>query len=67
MEQSDLTFGYGSRACIGRNIANMEIYKVVATMVGLFEFELVGVSAPFQVNVKLHKRQVGLANSSGKD
>ena len=55
MEQSDLTFGYGSRACIGRNIANMEIYKVVATMVGIFKFELVGTSAFFQVNVKLHK------------
>jgi cytochrome P450 len=66
MEQSDFTFGYGSRTCIGRNIANMEIYKVVATMVGLFEFELVGIPSFFQVNVKLHKRQAGLANSSRK-
>ncbi|KIM95857.1 hypothetical protein OIDMADRAFT_132823 [Oidiodendron maius Zn] len=57
MEQSNLTFGYGSRACIGKNIANMTIYKVVATIVGLFEFELVRKPAPFQVNVKLHKRQ----------
>ena len=49
IEQSSLTFGYGSRVCIGKNIANMTIYKAVATIVGLFEFELVGNPTPFQV------------------
>ncbi|KAF5983429.1 cytochrome P450 monooxygenase [Fusarium bulbicola] len=37
MNGADLTFGGGSRICIGRNLALLEIYKVVATLVSRYE------------------------------
>ncbi|KAK8055652.1 hypothetical protein PG993_000879 [Apiospora rasikravindrae] len=38
---SDLTFGAGSRICLGRHLSQMELYKVVATLVTRYEIELV--------------------------
>lgn len=38
---ADLTFGGGSRICLGRHLSQMEIYKVVATLISRFGFELV--------------------------
>jgi hypothetical protein len=35
VELYDILFGYGSRGYIGKNIANMEIYKAVAAPVSL--------------------------------
>ena len=37
MKRADITFGYGSRSCLGKPIAYMEIYKVVPTIFGLFD------------------------------
>ncbi|PHH87670.1 hypothetical protein CDD83_8550 [Cordyceps sp. RAO-2017] len=37
---SDLTFGGGSRVCIGRHVALVEIYKTVATIVKRYDIEL---------------------------
>ena len=37
MKQADLQFGHGSRSCIGRHVALLEIYKLVATLFGLFD------------------------------
>ncbi|KAF5971721.1 cytochrome P450 monooxygenase [Fusarium coicis] len=37
MNAADLTFGGGSRICIGRNLALLEIYKVVATLVSRYQ------------------------------
>ncbi|KAK2740859.1 benzoate 4-monooxygenase cytochrome p450 [Colletotrichum kahawae] len=34
---SDLTFGCGSRVCIGRNLAHLEVYKIVATLIRRYE------------------------------
>jgi cytochrome P450 len=36
MDRSDLTFGHGSRSCIGKNIAELEFYKAVATLMAQF-------------------------------
>ncbi|CAN8100112.1 unnamed protein product [Discula destructiva] len=36
----DLSFGAGSRKCIGMHLGLMEVYKAVATLVAMFEFEL---------------------------
>lgn len=37
MERCDLSFGQGSRTCIGKNIFALEVYKAAATLVGLFK------------------------------
>ncbi|KAK0744864.1 cytochrome P450 [Apiosordaria backusii] len=36
----DLSFGAGSRICLGRNLALVETYKVVATILNRYEIEL---------------------------
>lgn len=36
---AELTFGGGSRICIGRNLSLMEVYKVVATLIATFDIE----------------------------
>lgn len=56
----DLTFGGGSRVCIGRNLAYMEIYKVVATLVGRYEIELVDPTREWEVTGSWFPRQKGL-------
>ena len=37
---ASLTFGGGSRICLGRNLSQMEVYKVVPTMISRFDNEL---------------------------
>lgn len=40
MKNSDLTFGAGSRICIGKNLALVQVYKVVATLVARYDISL---------------------------
>ena len=37
MRAADMTWGRGSRTCLGQHIAKLELYKVVATLFGLFD------------------------------
>lgn len=37
---ANLTFGGGSRICLGRNLSMMEVYKVVPTLIATFDIEL---------------------------
>lgn len=37
MERADLTFGAGSRACLGRNFTHLEVFKAVASIFGQFK------------------------------
>jgi hypothetical protein len=37
MKKADLTWGAGDRACMGRNIARCEMYKLVATLYSMFQ------------------------------
>ncbi|EXJ69159.1 uncharacterized protein A1O5_08094 [Cladophialophora psammophila CBS 110553] len=41
MNKTDLTWGAGDRACMGKNIARCEIYKLVATLYSTFDVQLV--------------------------
>lgn len=38
---SDLTFGGGSKICLGRHLSQMEVYKVVATLIKRYRIDLV--------------------------
>ncbi|KAK0257084.1 hypothetical protein LTS09_007989 [Friedmanniomyces endolithicus] len=42
MERNFLAFGSGTRTCLGRNISQLEISKVVPQVLRRFEFELAG-------------------------
>jgi cytochrome P450 len=37
MKNAEITFGHGTRSCIGKHIAALEIYKLIPTMFGLFD------------------------------
>ncbi|KAE8150476.1 cytochrome P450 [Aspergillus avenaceus] len=41
MDQSSISFGVGSRTCIGKNISLLEMSKVIPQLYRQFEFELV--------------------------
>lgn len=56
----DLTFGGGSRVCIGRNLASMEVYKIVATLIGRYEMSLVDPTREWVVTGSWFPRQKGL-------
>ncbi|KAG5752040.1 hypothetical protein H9Q70_005327 [Fusarium xylarioides] len=64
MNAADLTFGGGSRICIGRHIALIQIYKAVATLVSRYEIHLADPNVRMKIisgwfprqTVKMHKR-----------
>ncbi|KAM0301547.1 hypothetical protein ACHAPM_005777 [Fusarium culmorum] len=57
---ADFTFGGGSRVCIGRNVAQLELYKIVATLIRKYEISLVDPEAPWVVMGSWFPRQKGL-------
>ncbi|EMR70732.1 putative benzoate 4-monooxygenase cytochrome p450 protein [Eutypa lata UCREL1] len=56
----DLTFGGGARICLGRYLAQAEVYKVVASLVRNFEIELVDPLREWEVVGSWFLRQKGL-------
>lgn len=60
MNNADLSFGAGSRICIGKHLALMQVYKVVATLVMLYDVELDKPEKEWKVIVSWFARQEGL-------
>lgn len=46
MDRSDMTFGQGSRSCIGKNVAVFEVYKAIVGLVRRYRFEAVDGDVP---------------------
>ncbi len=42
MNKADLTWGAGDRACMGKNIARCEMYKLMATLYSVFDVSTLG-------------------------
>lgn len=59
MHKADLSFGGGSRVCIGKNLGLFQTYKVLATLITLYDFEL-SEKADFKVICSWFPRQEGL-------
>jgi cytochrome P450 len=57
---ADLTFGGGSRICIGRHFATLEIYKLVPTLLKRYDIELVDPKAQWEVTGSWFPRQKGI-------
>ncbi|KAH7347167.1 cytochrome P450 [Plectosphaerella cucumerina] len=60
MHNADLTFGAGSRICSGRHIANLELYKLIATLVIRYEVGLVDPKKTWEVKHGGFLRQSGV-------
>ena len=60
MNDADLSFGAGSRICIGKSMGLMQVYKVVATIVTLYDVELVDPNRDWKVINSWFPRQEGL-------
>ncbi|KAF5645853.1 cytochrome P450 monooxygenase [Fusarium tjaetaba] len=60
MNAADLTFGGGSRICIGRHIALIQIYKGVATLVSRYEIQLADPNIKMRIISGWFPRQTGL-------
>ncbi|EXJ56175.1 hypothetical protein A1O7_09106 [Cladophialophora yegresii CBS 114405] len=48
MQRVFLTFGYGPRACLGKHIAYLEIYKLIPILVGNFDLSLAHPDRPLK-------------------
>jgi cytochrome P450 len=42
MRRADLTFGHGSRTCVGKNISYLEMYKLIPSLLMKLRLKLVG-------------------------
>lgn len=60
MNDADLSFGAGSRICIGKSLALHQVHKVVATLAVLYDIELVDPNKEWRVINSWVPRQEGL-------
>lgn len=60
MNNCDLSFSAGSRKCIGMNLGLMLLYKTVATLVALYEFELADPGKEWKIYSFVFPKQSGI-------
>ncbi|KAI3320760.1 cytochrome P450 [Xylariaceae sp. AK1471] len=60
MNNNDLSFGGGLRKCIGQNLGLLKVYKTVATLVALYEFELANPDKEWTIHNSIFPRQSGI-------
>ncbi|KAI1339343.1 cytochrome P450 [Xylariaceae sp. FL0016] len=60
MNNHDLSFGGGNRKCLGQHLGLMQVYKTVATLIGLYEFELVHPEKDWTIKTSIFRRQSGI-------
>ena len=60
MRASDLTFGAGKRQCTGRNLALLECYKIVGSLVRTFDMEPVRPTEEWRTTNSWFLRQTGM-------
>ncbi|KAK3987511.1 cytochrome P450 [Cladorrhinum sp. PSN332] len=60
MNNAEFSFGGGSRLCIGKHVALMQLYKVLATLVLLYDLELVDPEREWKVINSMFIRHEGL-------
>ncbi|KAK5061332.1 hypothetical protein LTR84_007874 [Exophiala bonariae] len=60
MQRKFIEFGYGPRACIGKHIALLELYKSISTLFGLFELSLAEPNRPVKVHALLSAKIIDL-------
>lgn len=60
MNNADLTFGAGSRACLGQHQAMLQVYKLVASLINRYDVELVNPTKDWKVINSWFMRQEGL-------
>ncbi|KAI1064255.1 hypothetical protein LB506_008055 [Fusarium annulatum] len=53
-----LSFGAGARTCVGKNISLLELYKLVPTILRIFELELVNPETPWKLHNAWFVRQM---------
>lgn len=71
MMKYDLSFEGGNRKCIGMHLGLMEVYKIAATLIQLYEFELVSKRwkvfchfFPYQSDFRLRGGRAGVTYTS---
>ncbi|KDN70342.1 hypothetical protein CSUB01_08396 [Colletotrichum sublineola] len=60
MNKADLTWGHGDRACMGKNIARCEMYKLVATLYSLFDIRPVDPNKKWKIKETVLAKQEGV-------
>ena len=60
MNNADLSFGGGSRICLGMHLGLLQVYKVVATLAVRYDVELVDPGREWKVINSFFARQEGL-------
>ncbi|KAL9097808.1 MAG: hypothetical protein Q9165_000134 [Trypethelium subeluteriae] len=60
MGRADVRFGKGSRSCLGRHVAELELFKIIPVMAELLEFEMDPPDKEWKVEYLFLSKQTGM-------